>query len=157
MKRTTSSRNLTSKQVKEAIAAAPDAVTDANTPYNPNDAASVATFWKGAVVTKGGGVAAVTAALAARRKQQMVFGVRQADRLQALLKDLDWTGLLVGRFTCPPAQSQPIAHEGRRRRDGLAEFVGPGWRQNHFSLKANLGIVIFSHSMEDRPHGRQRA
>ena len=68
MKRTTSSRNLTSKQVKEAIAAAPDAVTDANTPYNPNDAASVATFWKGAVVTKRGGVAALTAALAARRK-----------------------------------------------------------------------------------------
>lgn len=68
MKRTTTSRKLTSKQVQEAISAAPDAVTDANTPYNPNDAASVATFWKGAVVTKGGGVAAVTAALAARRK-----------------------------------------------------------------------------------------
>ena len=68
MKRTTSSRNLTSKQVQEAIAAAPDAVTDANTPYNPNDAASVTKFWKGAVVTKGGGVATVTAALATRRK-----------------------------------------------------------------------------------------
>lgn len=68
MKRTTSSRSLTSKQVQEVIAAAPDAATDANTPYNPSDAASVANFWKGAVVTKGGGVAAVTAALAARRK-----------------------------------------------------------------------------------------
>ena len=67
MKRTTSSRNLTSKQVQEAIAAAPDAVTDENTPYNPNDATSVANYWKGAVVTHGGGVAAVTAALAARR------------------------------------------------------------------------------------------
>jgi len=67
MKRTTSSRSLTSKQVQEAIAAAPDAVTDANTPYDPNDATSVNKFWKGAVVTKGGGVATVTAALAARR------------------------------------------------------------------------------------------
>lgn len=68
MKRTTTSRKLTSEQVQQAIAAAPDAVTDANTPYNPNDALSVADFWNGAVVTKGGGVAAVTAALAARRK-----------------------------------------------------------------------------------------
>ena len=61
MKRTTSSRSLTSEQVQEAIAAAPDAVTDANTPYNPNDAASVTKFWKEAVVTKSGGVANVTA------------------------------------------------------------------------------------------------
>ena len=67
MKRTISSRNLTSRRVQDAIAAAPDAVTDANTPYNPNDATSVASFWTGAVVTHGGGVAAVTAALAARR------------------------------------------------------------------------------------------
>lgn len=68
MKRTTSSRKLTSRQVERAIAAAPDAVNDPETPYDPNDVASVAKFWKGAVVTQGGGVAAVTAALAARRK-----------------------------------------------------------------------------------------
>jgi hypothetical protein len=68
MRQTTSSRKLTSKQIQQAIAAAPDTVNDPNTPYNPNDAAEVAIFWKGASVTHGGGVAAVTAALAARRK-----------------------------------------------------------------------------------------
>ena len=68
MKRTTSSRKLTSRQVQEAIAAAPDAVNDADTPYDPNSSTSVANFWKGAVVTQGGGVAAITAAMAARRK-----------------------------------------------------------------------------------------
>lgn len=68
MNRTTSSPKLTSKQVQQAIAAAPDAVNDPDTPYNPNDGAAVASFWKGAVVTHGGGVAAVNAALAARRK-----------------------------------------------------------------------------------------
>ena len=78
MKRTTSSRSLTSKQVQEAIAAAPDSVTDANTPYDPNDAASITKFWKGAVVTKGGGVAAVTADLATRRRPgQRGIGKRQ--------------------------------------------------------------------------------
>ena len=68
MKRTTSSHKLTSKQIKEAIAAAPDAVNDLDTPYDPSNSASVANFWKGAVVTQRGGVAAVTAAMAARRK-----------------------------------------------------------------------------------------
>ena len=78
MKRTISSRSLTSKQVQEAIAAAPDSVTDANTPSDPNDAASVTKFWKGAVVTKGGGVAAVTADLATRRRPgQRGIGKRQ--------------------------------------------------------------------------------
>jgi uncharacterized protein (DUF4415 family) len=68
MKRTTSSRKLTSKQVQQALSAAPGTVKDADTPYDPGDAAAVANFWKGAIVTHGGGVAAVTAALAARRK-----------------------------------------------------------------------------------------
>ena len=78
MKRTTSSRSLTSKQVQEAIAAAPDSVTDANTSYDPNDATSVAKFWNGAVVTKDGGASAVTAALAARRRPgQRGMGKRQ--------------------------------------------------------------------------------
>jgi hypothetical protein len=67
MKRTTSSRKLTSKQIQDAIAAAPDTVNVVDTPYDPNNSTSVASFWKGAVVTQGGGVAAVTAALAARR------------------------------------------------------------------------------------------
>ena len=50
------------------LVGAPVAVNDPDTPYDPNDAAAVANFWKGAVVTRGGGVAAVTAALAERRK-----------------------------------------------------------------------------------------
>ena len=37
------------------VAAAPGVVNDPDTPYNPNDAAAVASFWKGAVVTHGGG------------------------------------------------------------------------------------------------------
>ncbi len=67
MKHATSSRKLTSKQIQAAIAAAPDGVTDPNTPYDPNDPKAVAAFWKDAVVTRGGGYAAVQAALAAKR------------------------------------------------------------------------------------------
>ncbi len=68
MKPASSSRKLTSKQVKAAIAAAPALVTDVETPYDPNVSKAVAKFWKGAVVTRGGGVAAVQAAMADRRK-----------------------------------------------------------------------------------------
>jgi uncharacterized protein (DUF4415 family) len=68
MKRTSSSLKLTAKQIKDALAAAPDSFEDADAPYNPNDPKSVSDFWKGAVVTKGGGAAAVSAAMAARRK-----------------------------------------------------------------------------------------
>ena len=68
MKPATSSRKLTSKQVKAAISAAPESVADTDTPYDPNDPKAVARFWKGAVVTRGGGVAAVQAARAERRR-----------------------------------------------------------------------------------------
>ena len=68
MKRASSSPKFTAKQIREAIAAAPATIADSSTPYDPNDPKAVSKFWKGAVVTHGGGVAAVTAALAARRK-----------------------------------------------------------------------------------------
>ena len=72
------SREEVASLIQEAIAAAPDTVTDATTPYDPNDATSVTKFWKGAVVTTGGGVAAVTAALATRRRPgQRGMGKRQ--------------------------------------------------------------------------------
>jgi BrnA antitoxin of type II toxin-antitoxin system len=67
MKPVSSSRKLTSKQIKAAIAAAPESVVDAETPYDAGDPKAVAGFWKGAVVTRGGGVAAVKAAMAERR------------------------------------------------------------------------------------------
>jgi uncharacterized protein (DUF4415 family) len=68
MKRATTSPKLTAKQIRAAIAAAPKVVHDLETPYDPNDAKAVAAFWKGAVVTRGGGVAAVQSALAAKRR-----------------------------------------------------------------------------------------
>jgi BrnA antitoxin of type II toxin-antitoxin system len=68
MKRASSSHKFTAKQIREAIAAAPTTVAPSSAAYDPNDAKAVSRFWKGAVVTPGGGVAAVTAALAARRK-----------------------------------------------------------------------------------------
>ena len=68
MKPVSSSRKLTSRQVKASIAAAPDSVVDANTPYDPSDPKAVSNFWKGAIVTRGGGVAVVQRAIAERRK-----------------------------------------------------------------------------------------
>lgn len=68
MKRASSSPKFTAEQIRQAVAAAPATVVDASTPYDPNDPKAVSKFWKGAVVTHGGGMAAVTAALAARRQ-----------------------------------------------------------------------------------------
>ena len=68
MKRATSSPKLTAERVKRIVAKARARVVDADTPYDPNNAKSVSEFWKGAVVTKGGGARAVTEALAARRR-----------------------------------------------------------------------------------------
>ena len=59
---------MTAKQVRAAIAAAPESIHDPETPYDPNDPEAVAAFWKGGVVTKGGGMAAVQAELAAKRR-----------------------------------------------------------------------------------------
>jgi uncharacterized protein (DUF4415 family) len=59
---------LTAERVKRIVAKAPSKVIDPETPYDPNDAKSVSQFWKGAVLTRGGGVRAVTDALAARRR-----------------------------------------------------------------------------------------
>jgi BrnA antitoxin of type II toxin-antitoxin system len=68
MKPASSSRKLTSKQVRAAISAAPTSVADAEATYDPNDPKAVAKFWKGALITRGGGVASVQAAMAERRK-----------------------------------------------------------------------------------------
>lgn len=50
------------------IAKAPDKVTDAECPYNPNDTQSVEAFWSDALVVREGGAAAVRAALAEKRR-----------------------------------------------------------------------------------------
>ncbi len=68
MKHVFSSRKLSARQIQAAVAAAPDKVSDPQTPYDPNDPKAIAAFWKGAVVTKGGGVAVVQSALAAKRR-----------------------------------------------------------------------------------------
>lgn len=68
MKRATTSPGFTPEQIKAAIKAAPERVRDPDSPYYPNDAKSVAAFFKNAVVTHGGGYAAVRTALAVRRK-----------------------------------------------------------------------------------------
>jgi uncharacterized protein (DUF4415 family) len=67
MKRATTSRKLNPERIKALIANAPEKVNDPDCPYDPNDAAAVAAFWKNGVVVKSGGVAAVRAALAERR------------------------------------------------------------------------------------------
>ena len=45
MKRTPTLKPFSKEQMAAAIAAAPDRVHDPKSPYDPNDAASVTTFW----------------------------------------------------------------------------------------------------------------
>ncbi len=45
MKRAPTSKPFSKEQMAAAIAAAPDRVDDPKSPYDPNDAASVAAFW----------------------------------------------------------------------------------------------------------------
>jgi uncharacterized protein (DUF4415 family) len=42
---TSKPRHFSAAQIKSAIAAAPDRVDDADSPYDPNDAAAVEAFW----------------------------------------------------------------------------------------------------------------
>ncbi|MBC7859029.1 MAG: BrnA antitoxin family protein [Burkholderiaceae bacterium] len=42
---TSKTRNFSAAQIKSAIAAAPDRVDDADSPYDPSDAAAVEAFW----------------------------------------------------------------------------------------------------------------
>lgn len=67
MKRVIPVLKLNSEQMAAAIKAAPDQIHDPDSPYDPNDPAAVATFWKNGVVVNGGGVQAVRAALAERQ------------------------------------------------------------------------------------------
>ena len=82
MKRTATSPKLSPERIKAMIAAAPhraSGVSEPDCPYDPDDAKAVATFWKDAVVVKGGGYEAVRAAMAARRKPgQRGLGKRPA-------------------------------------------------------------------------------
>ena len=68
MKRTSTSPIFTAKQIKAAIAAAPEHVHDPDSPYDPNDPNAVAEYFRDAVVTHGGGYQVVRAALEAKRK-----------------------------------------------------------------------------------------
>lgn len=68
MKHATTSPKFTSERIKPAIEAARARVDDPDCPYDPNDAQSVATFFKDAVVACRGGYGAVPAALTAKRK-----------------------------------------------------------------------------------------
>jgi uncharacterized protein (DUF4415 family) len=68
MKRATTSHGLSARKAKDLVAAAPAAVTDPESPYDPNDANAVEAFWKDGVVVRSGGAAAVRAALQAKRQ-----------------------------------------------------------------------------------------
>lgn len=56
MKRGTTSEPLpmSARAIEAALAAAPDRVVDPECPYDPNDPAAVAEFWKGATVRRPG-------------------------------------------------------------------------------------------------------
>lgn len=68
MKRASTSPTFTAEQIKVAIKKAPDSVRDPDSPYDPNNAKAVATYFNDALVVHGGGYRAVKVALAAKRK-----------------------------------------------------------------------------------------
>ncbi len=89
----TSKRSFDADAVAQALAVAEDRAADKSSPYDPNDATAVASFWKDAIATPGDGVEATVKTIRRRGPQKEPRKVPTTIRFDAdVLAGLKATG-----------------------------------------------------------------